>query len=220
MDLLEAVTPTAAGTPRRKHRRTRPAGARLDESTRPVSLSDAGAASDALEHSAELGELPELAPINLSDRTHSPKRKAGTKSTRASVTAKQLAEPIQGLLGLATFAGALLLCGFALEDPAVDSLVMEAEEAEAIATPLANILMRQAWFMQYAGTLAGSQDAIALVFAVLLYVGRIAPTVRAKLGTRQGGTRASEKTSRIPAQEPNEPVSLGGWIPGGAYAVS
>lgn len=160
-------------------------------------------ASDALDSALaeRLGSAPELPADTSPSAARAPRSAAGKgkpAAGRKAPGAAEIVSPLSQVLGLITLCLGLLLCGFNLEDPAVDAITMEAEESKAIAEPLANILSRQKWFSQYGRQLMNSQDAIALIFALILYAGRVYPVVYEKLGTRPRRERAAQQTPGIP----------------------
>lgn len=196
-----------------------------------MSLSDAATAGDATAADAQLAE--QLGPAPLADQppTAPRQRSAGRSHHKQRVQAPSTSDLLDWLaptLGLVTLVLGLLLAGLNLEDPLVEHVMMEQEEAEAIAKPLANILARQAWFARYGKQLIGSSDWIALSYALLLYAGRVMPAVSQRARDR-GETRRydrQQQAARVPAngaangRAGSSPVS---WPAvgdlGGAYTV-
>jgi hypothetical protein len=120
-------------------------------------------------------------------------RKAGRPPAGAkSASAAEIIKPLKGVLILLTLALGLLLCGFNLEDPLVEFIMLddtkaegqEQSEAQAIAQPLANILTRQKWFAAWGQGLVDSEDGIALAWGAIIWAGRVFPAVRQRMAER------------------------------------
>lgn len=181
-------------------------------------------ASDALDNDlqAQLGPVPGTyeAPPGPAVRAQ---RKAGRHSSRASKAphADEVVKFLGPVLGLVTLGLGLLLCGFNLEDPLVDTIMLDKEEANGIAEPLANILLRQKWFTQYGRELIGSTDYVKLAFALMLYLGRVVPAVQGRIRERPRRERHQQNAGiSQPTASPNG--YAGGaseFAPFGAYAA-
>lgn len=198
-----------------------------------IGLSDAALASDALdsELSERLGEAPGqpemLGTMPGTPGAGAPRRahraKATQRATAKTVTAAELVKPLEGSLGLLTLGLGLLICGFNLEDPVVEIVTMDADEAKAVATPLANILVRQKWFREYGQHLVNSDDAIALTYALIVYAGRVTPAIRERTGARPRRDR-HQQTARVSAGPGNQAgagdASRNGYAAGGYGALS
>ncbi len=151
-------------------------------------------------------------------RSH--RAKAAGPGRRQAPNASELVAPLEGSLGLLTLFVGLMLCGFNLEDPLVDVVMMEKEEAERVAKPLANILVQQKWFAEYGRHLVNSDDAIALTYAMILYTGRVYPAIRGRMGERPRRDRA-QQTARVPmgTATPTDP-GLNGYAAAGRAGLS
>lgn len=165
------------------------------------------------------------APAGAKPSSAGPRRSHHKKPEPIRIPADQLAGTLARLLGLLT----LLLALVATKDPdAREAIVLEAEEAEAIARPAARMLERTALVSRYGAAWANGSDFIELAFALLAYGMRIEPIIAASrparpiLRFRTGGQRVTPEQDPGLRQAADNGAGLSadglGDIPGWGYA--